>query len=606
MRLFRIFAPILAVAPACFAQLTPAQKTADFMQLVGIYAKNYAPYELKRDLFGFDLLNIQPWLDQVNKSTDDVTFYDICTKYVASLHDFHDEFITPSIFEAWLHMDTDYMEGKVLIGDIDRTYLPRNTYPFVVGDEIVSVDGVAAADLVQSFIPYAVNGSGNPVSQMRLSAGIIMDRFQGWYPKAAQIGDNATVVVKRQNGNVETYTIPWDKLGAPLQTVGPVPSPHTSAALETARRTAGEISTSRRPAPRHNNNPWGLWQGAPAIVTPDAVPGYMEAQRKLQYGRSLAPLHPVAAGIDPYGNNFAPVFNPPAGFKLRLGAKSTDQFVSGTFPVGNSTVGYIRIPNMEPPSQTTALTQFVNEIVFFQQNTNGLVVDVMANGGGSGCYSQELVQALTPYTFRGLAFDVRATEYWVEVYSSSLVNAQLSGAPQWVIELYTQYLQATQQALSQNRGDTGPLPICSASFDANPLMDSKGNSLAYTKPILLLTDNFTGSAAEIFVMFLQDSKRATLFGTRTSGGGGNVVEFDYNATDYSLGTARVTESLITRAQPVATPGFPAGPYSIFYEAQGIYPDIVEDYATLDNLLHGGATFVADFSTAIANLIQGGH
>ena len=314
---------------------------------------------------------------------------------------------------------------------------------------------------------------------------------------------------------------------------------------------------------------------------------------------------PGSIGLFPFGNP-APAFNPPAGFKLRLGARATDEFVSGTFPVGKSTVGYIRIYTMEPNSESAAIIQFVNEVLFFQQNTDGLVVDVMANGGGFGCYSQELAQLLTPYTFRGLAENYRATEFWVQEFSITLTQAQAQGAPQWVINLYTSYLGAAKDALAQSRGNTGPLPTCGPSFDANPITDSRGNTIAYTKPILVLTDNFSGSAAEIFAMFLQDSKRATLFGTRTAGGGGTVLEFDNNATDYSVGTARVTESLITRAQPVATPGFPLGQYSIFYEAQGIYPDIVEDYQTLDNLLHGGATFVADFSTAISNLIQGSH
>ncbi|HLH00442.1 MAG TPA: S41 family peptidase [Bryobacteraceae bacterium] len=605
MRLSRLILSLLAFVPGCFAQLTPAQKTADFMQLVGLYAKNYGPYELRRDLFGFDLYNVQPWLDQINKSKDDISFYDILTRYVASLQDSHDEFTTLTDFEAWLHMDTDLYDGKVLIGDIDRTYLPRNKYPFQVGDEVVSVDGTAAADLVQSFIPYAVNGGGNKTSQQRLAAGTIMDRVQSWYPMAAQVGDNATVVVKRQNGNVETYTIPWDKTGTPIVQVGPVPSPHAGAASAGIRQSGpAKLGVAgRHHAPQSRLNSWGLWQGEPAFIPPDPVPDYMQTLLKLQYGQAAAPLVPVSAGIFPFDNP-APVFNPPPGFKLRLGSKSTDQFVSGTFPVGNHTVGYIRIYTMAPTNTTTALTQFYNEVLFMQQTTDGLVIDVMGNGGGNGCYPQRLEAALIPYTFRGLGQVIRATQNWVADFSSALYSAKASGSPQWVIDLYTSYLSSVQQALSQNRGDTGTLPICGASFDVTPLADQNGNVIAYTKPILVLTDNFTLSAAEIFAMQMQDSKRAILFGTRTDGGGGNVVS--YNGTNYSEGQARVTLGLITRAQPVATPGFPPGPYSIYYDGQGIYPDTVEDYQTLDNLLNGGATFVADFSTAIANMINAGH
>ena len=42
--------------------LTSDQRVADLNQLASLYAKNYAPYEWKRDTFGFDLLNLKPWL----------------------------------------------------------------------------------------------------------------------------------------------------------------------------------------------------------------------------------------------------------------------------------------------------------------------------------------------------------------------------------------------------------------------------------------------------------------------------------------------------------------------------------------------------------------
>src|SRR5215471_20229608 len=67
------------------AQLTPEQKMSDFLNLAGLYAKNYAPYEWKRDVYHFDLLNLQPWLDQVAKAKDDLDFYDVCVRYVAAL-----------------------------------------------------------------------------------------------------------------------------------------------------------------------------------------------------------------------------------------------------------------------------------------------------------------------------------------------------------------------------------------------------------------------------------------------------------------------------------------------------------------------------------------
>lgn len=598
LKKFCLSALIICAGLPAFAQLTQDQKVADFMQLAGIYAKNYAPYELRRDVFGFDLYNVKPWLEQIAKSTDDISFYDICVRYVASLQDSHDEFTLPSTFEAWLHMDVDLYDGKVLIGFIDRGYLPTKTYPFVVGDEIVSVDGVGANDLITKFIPYAVNGSGSKISQRRLAAGAITDRYQGWMPIATSIGKDASVVIRRQNGNMETYTITWDLFGTPITKEGPVDSPRALASRSSSQETLVR-SNARQIHPRQrHNNPWGVFEGPAEALPPDAVPEYMSALNKLQEMRALRPAAAVSSvGIDPF-DVFTPIFNPPAGFKLRLGARTTDQFLSGTFPVGTNTIGFIRIPSFAPSSTSTALNQFFAEVTFFQANTDALVIDVMGNGGGSICYAQSLASQLIPTPFRGATEVIRPTLQWQASFGNALQNAKNNGAPQWVINLYTHYLAEVQQALASPRGDTGPLPLCSFEINQNPPVDASGNVLSFTKPILILTDSFTLSSAELFTMFLQDNKRATVFGTGTDGGGGNVVGYS-NITAYSEGNARVTEGLITRLNPVQVPGFPLLP---FYDGVGINPDIKQDYQTLDNLLNGGKPFVTALSTAVVNLI----
>ncbi|MGD0299824.1 MAG: S41 family peptidase [Bryobacteraceae bacterium] len=602
MKTLKFFIPFLCLAPLGFAQLTPDQKNSDFLQLVGLYAKNYGPYEEKRDVFNFDLYKITPWLAQVQASQTDIDFYDICVKYVASLQDSHDEFTIQSDFDAWLHFNGDIYGGKFLIDFIDTGYLPPSTYGFNIGDELVSVDGVAVADLLTQFVPYSVNGSSNPVSQARLAAATITERYQGWYPRATNISANATVVVNQQNGKTVTYSIPWDVLGTAVTEEGPVQSPvavtQTSAAFKNRTFRRGVTAATAHAESGRELNPWGVWTGARAAKVETPQPDYMAPLKKLRTMRALTTPF-VTSGLEPFGN-FSPVFNPPAGFKLRLGAGQTDEFVSGTFPIGKLNIGYIRIPSMEPNSFSNAQTQFAGEMAYFQANTDGLVVDIMENGGGDGCYSQTLASYLIPHNFRGLEFELRATLSWQVAYSENITIAEEEGAPQWVIALYTSHLNAVKKALASNRGMTGSLAVCGPTFDTPAATDSNGNLAAYTKPMLVLVDNFTLSAAEILAMFLQDSKRATLFGTRTDGGGGNVVSFDAGA--YSEGSTRVTESLITRAAPVQTPGFPLLPS---YDGVGIYPDIVQDYMTAADLATGGQPFLTAVGAAIVNLISGG-
>ncbi len=159
---YRFLFALAAAAGLCSAQMTPQQKNADFVQLASTYAINYGPLQWKLTALNVDVLNIGDWLNQAVNSTDDLGFYEVCVAYVANLNDAHDYFQLPSDFEAALGFYADIYDGKILIDSIDRTQLSSRRYPFQIGDELVSIDGVAAADLVQSFMKYSV--AANAVS----------------------------------------------------------------------------------------------------------------------------------------------------------------------------------------------------------------------------------------------------------------------------------------------------------------------------------------------------------------------------------------------------------------------------------------------------------
>ena len=183
--------------------------------------------------------------------------------------------------------------------------------------------------------------------------------------------------------------------------------------------------------------------------------------------------------------------------------------------MGTTRVGFLRVPTMSPSSTALAVQQFASEIAYFNANTDGLVIDVMSNGGGSLCYIETLASYLIPRPFRGAAYEIRATQYWAYAFSTYLTNAKQSGAPQWTIDLYAAYLAQIQQALQGNRGRTGPIPICTPNFEsiAAGHRCRVATILAYTKPILLLTDEFSLSAAEAFSACSSRMKgRATVFG----------------------------------------------------------------------------------------------
>lgn len=556
MKHLRIASLILTAAAVCPAQMTPGEKASDFTQLAATYAMNYGPLQWKRDALNFDLLNIGDWLAQAMQTKDDLDFYELCVSYVASLNDAHDVFILPADFFATLGFSVDLYDGKAIIEQINRRQLRAFDFPFQIGDELVSVDGVAAQDLIQSFTKYAI--AANPLSTRRFAAELLTIRDQQIMPHAHVIPDASVVVVNLQNGGMQSFSVPWVKSGTPITIVGPVIPPSSSLA-------------------------------AKDTLSPATPPDYMQPLRRLRNARLPDRRAVLGFGLTP------PVFALPTNFVIRMGAKRFDFFYSGTYQAQGLRIGYLRIPTFD---QFLSSDDFQNEITYMQQNTDGLILDIMRNPGGDVCTAEDLLQRVIPNPFRTMGFEIRATRFWVEGFRQAVQDAKDSGASDSVIQQLQTLLQEVTAAFLTPSGRTPPLPLCHSDLTVPPATDANNQVIAYTKPIMLLVDEMSASGAELFAAVFQDNQRGTLFGMRTMGAGGNVDQFP--VTTYSEGTATVTESLMSRKNPVTTPDYPTAPY---VENIGVRPDIVQDYMTIDNLTNRGATFVQAFTDAMVKYIN---
>jgi hypothetical protein len=533
--------------------LTPAQKEADFRYLASLYSTYYAPVDWKKQLFNFDVLAIQPWLNRVAQTTTDLDFYEVCVAYVASLHDTHDHFSLPSDFTASLGFSVDVYDGAVLIDSINRTLLPSNDYPFALGDQLLSVDGRDVTLLLQDFAVYSA--WANPSAVKRLAASQITSRSQSLMPHAADVlGNSATVVIQRQSGATETYTIPWTTSGTPVS-VGPVPSPKTALA---------RAKTS-------------LVQGDPG--TPDYMAPLLEAQWS-------GVLNPDEVGLNGFGSRSPLFVNALANahFTRRLGGNTADYFYSGTFTYEELTIGYIRIPSYSPTSTTAALAQFEREIAYMNAHTDGLIVDEMRNPGGNLCYGENIAARLIPYQFRATGFRLRP--FWTRIISfyNALVSAKNAGAPQQVIDQYEQVYKAMLAANTQGLTITDSLPLCTSSLIRDPVAD--GNLIAYQKQMMMLIDEFSTSTGDSVAGMIRDANRAVLYGVRTDGAGGNNTSLD--AGSYSEGVVGMTLALQTRKEKHLNGDYP---YTDLIENTGVWPDLPDDYMTKDNLLQSGAPFL---------------
>lgn len=575
----RLPALFLFIATVASAQLSIQQKQQDFLGLAGLFNKQYGPYEWKRQLFGFDMLNVRPWLDRVAASKDDLEYLDICQEYTASLRDGHVFFQIPSNFTAQTLLAVDIYDGKVLIENLGRGAFPLPAYPFVRGDEIVSVDGLPVNEVLTALERYAGSGA-NPRAARRSAADYLFFRPQSRFPLAVNLGDKVTFGVRRRGADtVELYETPWIKSGEPLRTLGLLPTLSGSRAArlladgEPTRRVATEGQAWRQMI-------WELGYSADDHSPADLDP-------------SVEVFHGVTGR-----SATLPYYTLPMNFVRRVGLTNADNFLTGTYTANGKRIGYIRIPRMTPNNFAFAIRQFATEIVFLEANTDGLVVDVTRNPGGIIEYGHNLAEHFVTSPRGAVGFQLRATASRISTISNQINFFRANGAPDWAITLFGNVLRDLKTAYSENRGLTGTLPIDRAYLELYPAVDDNGQPAVYTKPMIVLVDEFSASTADLFPAVLQDAGRAKIVGYRSAGLGGTNGSFASGA--YSETFAGVTFGLMVRPRAIVAEGFPV---TQFIENVGVRPDIELDFMTTDNLLQFGVPFVNAFTRILTDEID---
>jgi C-terminal processing protease CtpA/Prc len=535
------------------AQLTRDQKQAEIRTIADLLARRYAPLEWKRAALDIDLLNIAPWLDRVGRTQDDLGFYEVLCEYVASLKDTHTAYSVPSSFFATLGFTADYAEGRVVVDAINRDRLPESEFPFQVGDEVVSIDGINSEELLNNFLRFV--GEGNPNLARRSAASFFTTRDQSSLPRAHEIQDTAVVVIRRAAGTA-TYTMPWRKQGVAVTTLPSVPQV----------RTAG-LPSADDAAPNE--------------------PNLYEMMRQTMRGagpvqdRTLGVALRSVVGLRARAPAFA---LPDQGFTLRQSSNRTDLITSGVFESGGLKIGYVRIPHFDTPAIQTSV---VNEFRALRDLSDGLIVDVMRNPGGAVCVSEEMQANLFAENFNVHTVELRVG--WADYLGIKdfVDGLRDSGIPEASLTSLDLQLRAYEDAVKNARPRTAGIPVCGVSPTREAPRDRlTGQVLAYSKPVVVLIDDWSISAAESFASVMQDNGRALLVGTRTAGAGATVTSS--LAGYYGDGAMSVSRGLVVRSKQVSVSGFPA---TSLIENVGVRPDVELDFMTRENLAARGKPFL---------------
>jgi hypothetical protein len=578
MSLLRLLV-LASTSVGLFAQLTTEQRVHDFQELGAALSRFYAPANWKIEALGANIFNLRPWIERIRTVQSDLEYYEICMEFVTSLQDGHTAFTLESNFSASLGINIDIYDGRPLIEGISRVRYPVAQFPFQIGDELVSIDGVSVDSLLTRFARLQSLGNERPTR--RLASAYVTNRVQAVIPRAPEVPNESDVVIRRAStGELETYRLTWLKSGRAIDRLPAAPNPIL----------APEKTMNAAAAP-------GDPEGAIA--------------RLIELKKQRAPKRMEDAAKENALIGFAartPYYSLPAGFVRRRGVGSDFTF-SGTYESDGLRIGLIRIPTFSVTfgaAKNALLREIEGEVAFMRANTDGLVLDVSRNNGGF-C-SGDVAARFATRQIRLYEQQFLGSLLFTNVYENAYLQALANGAEPWVVENFRYNFEAILgAATSGQRALTGPQSACdttelarvSAEVSEYPVRrDADGNPIGYNRPFILLADELSASEAEHFASIIQDNDLAPVVGVRTPGLGGSIVNF---ASGY-FGEANLslTITLTVRNREAQAPGLPASRY---LETTGVIPDVTLDYMTRENLIQGGQPFVQGFTRILAERIR---
>lgn len=526
--------------------LTKEQRMSDAAMIVGLLERGYAPRDWKEESLGISFSkNSEDFLSLISGDVSDTEFYEALAKYIAGLHDSHTAVNFPSTYVSSLPFGVELIEGKVFVTEP----CDEEDCNIQKGDELVAIDGKDAAKIQGELRQFM--GHGNPLTEANFAARFLTYRPQDIFPTVPE-GDASVTVRSRADGNVRDLNLKWKTEGYPMTSIG---------VSRTTQSKAATVSSGET---------------------------YL-----LEMSRDRTSPH--VGILNRFGRNKQNPFIP---LDENFTERKKGPYLSGVMTSGNKQVAFIRFHTYSKRliNFDEAISELEEEIGFFDKNTDALIIDQTGNGGGDLCYLLRIASFFLESPQKEILDQWRANrEILLELERRSL--DEKAGANDRA--LAASIAIGIRNAMKGGLLLTEAYPVCSLDGIIKPYTTKDKKVITYTKPVLILIDEWAMSGGDYFPAIMKDLGRATLFGQTTAGAGGAVKRFD-GLIGYSEIELSYTICLGVRA--VEVPFGEEGNKTYYIENVGVSPDI-EYKITLDDFLGGYRSYREAVEKAALGLIQ---
>lgn len=529
------------------ASLTAEQRLNDFNQLISIVERHYGPLRWKQTTINLDFKRvIAEYHEKIRAVKSDAEFYRVLAQFVTEFKDGHVAPIIPSTYRAGLGFISDYIEGKVLIEEVNRLRLPEMLFPFKKGDQLIAIGGVPVEQIMAEI--KKVSHTGNDLSSNRIAAARITNRFEA-LGMAVPKGVTTITVLPKGAAQPITVTATWIVAGTPIVELDDLAGMMESAIVN-------------------------------AIPTAEDGESFRQELNKLSMFNMALPNILVEnmqkIGLGDVGANKS-MFKLPEGAKELPGLPVT----AAIYEAAGKKIGILRLPSYGSDGLLEVVARALRTM---QNETDVLVLDQTNNPGGSVSLVSDIISLFADKSFKDMDFEIRPSLAWLKTFQdiNSRIAEMLKANPNDMaanaLKARFEYLEGEiRDSIQNKRYLTNPVSLnLTGTFG----MIQPSGAVNYKKPVLLLINEFDFSGGDAFPALMKDNGRAVLFGAQTAGAGGNVREYGPLANSFFKLT--LTESLMVR---------PNGEYM---ENRGIKPDI-EYTVTEDDFMNGYRNYVRAFT-----------
>lgn len=619
MRMYTLILSFLFILPFCSSFSVPSKPKIESVETQMIQdleaAKysiliKYAPANWKNELFGWNLNKAFETakariLKEKPKTSNE--YQKIFTQFLASTKDYHVHPIYYSTSWSMFPMQVRGVNGHYYFTSIDAKMsltgeevffiadfaeeelklLAANFPGITPGDEIIAIDGKPVKKIIEQLIDENFNGDRSPTGYALAERNLFLHRGK----LGQKVPKGTFEITLKHPGDIKTFTrkLPW--VHVPEWIPNHILKNQASVESDFAANMVIDTSTLE-------NTMYTVQK----LIEKDFSVGIAKEMAPKSFSDMIKELKSSfsAAEQDNEENhdNREKGFLPPLGKVLWETDINNEIYAYLYLHPSGKKVGYLFLSTFDESGANAdkIMDEIIDIMKRFNTSADALVFDITNNTGGNLTFMYAVLSVLTNKPLKVpshsellIQEDVLRAAVLYNMLSHVSPDDLNKSEKQETLSGYCFDAKVLKQILSYasnlmkvwESGDRMTEPHYL--FGIDEVMPHP--KVQFTKPIMVLTNEYNFSCADFFPAILQDNKRATIFGRKTAGAGGYVRGYPY-LSRFGVKGFTLTASIAYRlnGDPLENIGVtPDNPYEITTnDLQKNYVDYVQK---VNNTIH---------------------